>query len=90
MKEVVFRGIRCVSFAEPHSMGIMSSTRICLQNTTLATFARGIARCFNFVKYLNSDFNLNVAEIVYYAECRQHPGQYEYYKNYDDLEVSKY
>lgn len=20
-------------------------------------------------------------------QCRQHPGQYEYYKNYDDLEV---
>lgn len=24
---------------------------------------------------------------MYTSLCRQHPGQYEYYKNYDDLEV---
>jgi hypothetical protein len=23
----------------------------------------------------------------YSVECRQHPGHYEYYKNYDDLEA---
>lgn len=25
--------------------------------------------------------------IMFSVMCRQHPGQYEYYKNYDDLEV---
>lgn len=31
------------------------------------------------VLYGNNQFNIS---------CRQHPGQYEYYKNYDDLEAS--
>lgn len=41
VKEVVLRGILRVNFAEPHSMGKMNYTHICLQSITLAIYAKG-------------------------------------------------
>lgn len=41
VREVVLWGILCVSFAEPHFMGTMNFTRICLRNIILVIYAKG-------------------------------------------------
>lgn len=79
---MVLLAIRCVSSAEVHFMEIMSFTHICPENTTLVTYANGILQPFCLAK-LCQQFAFVDFVIVY----RQHPGLYDYFRNYDDLEV---
>lgn len=41
VREVVLWGILCVNSAEPHFMGTMNCTRICLQNIIHVIYAKG-------------------------------------------------
>lgn len=66
-------------------MVIMSYTLICLESTTLVIFAKG--KCyFVFVRVMDL-IDLEMISFALTWQCRLKPGQYEYYGNYDDLEV---
>jgi hypothetical protein len=80
---VVFPGIQCASFAKARFMEIMSFTHICPENTILATYAKGIVQPWFFDNITNNLCDVFDTLIIY----RQHPGQYDYFQNYDDLEV---
>lgn len=73
-----------MSFAKVHFMEIMSFTCICPGNTILATYARGILQPLSLAKLMQRFIRCVEFVIVVY---RQHPGQYDYFRNYDDLEV---
>ena len=89
VKGVVLWGILCVNFADHHSMGKMNFTRICLLNIIPAIYAKGKqAICYiERQSYALIAMKTSNVHDFYSAECRQHPGHYEYYKNYDDLEA---
>lgn len=81
--------IPCVSFAETLSMAIMNFTCICLQNIILVTYVKG-RLLFLLLEghfFINIPENFSLMNFSHIGICRQHPGQYEYYKNYDDLEA---
>jgi hypothetical protein len=80
---VVFLGIQSAIFAKAHFMEIMSFTRICPENTILATYAKGIVQHSFFDNVANNLCDVFDTLIIH----RQHPGQYDYFRNYDDLEV---
>lgn len=82
--------IPCVSFAETLFMGIMNFTCICLQNIILVTYVKGRLFFFTVLKgifLINIPGNFSLMNFSHNGIYRQHPGQYEYYKNYDDLEA---
>lgn len=75
--------ILCVNSVGIHFMVIMNYILTCLQSITPVIYAKGNGNYIYVILNLRA-CNLNDFNIKY----RSQPGQYEYYKNYDDLEVN--
>lgn len=101
MREAGSWGTLCANSAELHFMGRMSFTRTCRLNITPATYVKGkmddlfffqIAMMpkvrSSFITIMSKNCTHCFLIVFFYILGRQHPGQYEYYKNYDDLEAS--
>lgn len=78
--------ILCANSVGIHSMVIMNYLLTCLLSITPAIYAIGNENfIYEFlmlrVCYPNDVIDFNI-------QYRSNPGQYEYYKNYDDLEVT--
>ena len=78
--------ILCVNSVGILSMVIMNCILTCLQSITPVIYAKGNANLY-YEFLLLRVCNLNDF-IDFNIQYRSQPGQYEYYKNYDDLEVT--